>query len=168
MKKRLITILSICALSSIAFSFPVHAETDDSTRIEALEQKVAELEQRIATLEGLLSNSNNSENIVASSEGTLEPGAYIVGEDIPEGKYSFSVIRGEGELLLFLDYNTYKTGDRFDAFESYDMASQEYINQYQDTMTAYAESLSTEVGNVHLESGDCLNVDGVTLSYKMQ
>lgn len=168
MKKRLITILSICALSSIAFSFPVHAETDDSTRIEALEQKVSELEQRIATLEGLLSNSNNSENIVASSEGTLEPGVYIVGEDIPEGKYTFSITRGEGSLLVYADYSTYKSGDRFDAYEIYDVASQNYIDQYKDMMEAYAESLSTEVGNVRLENGECLNVDAVTVSYTVQ
>lgn len=168
MKKRLITILSICALSGTSFSIPVFAETDDSSRIEALEQKVAELEQRIAALEGFLNNTENPESFVASQEGTLEPGVYIVGEDIPEGKYTFSITRGEGSLLVYADYSTYKSGDRFDAYEIYDVASQNYIDQYKDMMEAYAESLSTEVGNVRLENGECLNVDSVTVSYIVQ
>lgn len=167
MKKKLVTIFTICALSCTAFSFPVYAEDSDASRIEALEQKVTELEQRIAALEGFFSNSDDTDSVVSGSEEVLNPGVYVVGEDIPAGKYSFHITDGVGMIEAYGSYDAYKAND-YNDYECYGAASETYKDSLDSDLESLNALYSSDIGNIPLQNGMCLNINGVTASYTVQ
>lgn len=167
MKKKLVTIFTICALSCTTFSFPVYAEDSGDSRIEALEQKVAELEQRIEALEKLFSNSEGSDNVISNSEKILNPGVYIAGEDIPAGKYSFHITDGAGTIETYGSYDSYKSNNYVDC-EYYEVASEAYKNNLSSDLESLRDLYSSDIGNIPLQDGMCLKISGVTVSYAVQ
>lgn len=67
-------------------------------------------------------NSNSQENDSLDDTGRLNPGVYIIGEDIPAGKYTFSITDGAGIISVYDSYDDYKNDD-YEHSEEYHVAS---------------------------------------------
>lgn len=181
MKKKIIALL----MSATLFVAPncVYAKSD-AERIAELEERVAKLERDFETLikiidieidrleEKIDGTSGSQESVaedVASDGQSLSPGVYVVGEDIPSGKYSFSVISGVGEMKLYNSYDEYRNDSGWDCFEDYSLASQKYIDELnQETGEMMSALYSSTAGNVKLEDGMCISIDSVVLEYSVK
>lgn len=105
-------------------------------------------------------------NVIDSSKipDSITPGIWIVGEDIPEGKYLLSSLKGVGTLKLYDNYDAYKkckseySSDLVLAYES--LAGLSGANEiYQDVFSGYGSDYYA-----NLKAGQCLEITGVTLS----
>ncbi len=141
-----------------------------------LEARVAALEARVAELEAILSGSSagtvedGSPSLAPATEPiTLGTGTWIVGEDIPAGKYNIVCEDGYGSVKLYNDYETRKAKD-YDYFESYLLMSESYLeitrSQLGDDFASSLMGMYTfEVNNVRLEDGNCIYNDSVTVDF---
>ena len=82
------------------------------------------------------------------------PGTYLVGTDIPNGKYSISVTSGSGYFNIFKSYDKYDSsnGNMFSALES-------YFLDVDDTWG------TAELGNVRLSEGMYVVNNGATVVF---
>lgn len=154
--------IAIGLILAITASVPVYAGEDELiARIEALEE-------RVSALETLLGGS--TEQIpTATDEITLSSGTYIIGEDMPAGKYNLSCADGTSEINFYNDYQSRKS-DEYSYFEHYNLASQAYIDYMTITLgEAYVQNLSslytTEVNNIRLEEPNCIYIDGSSVIF---
>lgn len=163
MKKALIAVLLSLAIAAPAAG----SEYDD--KIAELEARIAALEARLDALEGKPAELPVN---AAGEPFSLGVGTFIVGEDLPEGKYN--VICGEGTAVvtLFQDLATKEESD-YMYKERYDLASKSYLDSLAST---YAEigmdseiitSIWTEeVNNFRVYAGNCIVIEdnGVTFT----
>lgn len=166
MKKRLVALLA--AVMVCAAPYAVHAEAVD------LEARVAALEARVAALEALLGGSVEEspleEEMPAATEAiTLAAGTYIVGEDLPAGKYKITCADGTSEVKIYNDYETRKRSE-YGYFEDYDLCTQSYLDYLSSIMgEAYLQTLAAiytlEANNVRLEAPNCIFIDGSSLVF---
>lgn len=162
-KKIFISMLSASLFLSPACVYA--AEQTDAERIALLEQKIVELEQRIVALEG---KNQPAEHAKITDEGILNQGIYIVGEDIPAGKYCFTAKSGIGVIYTYKSYDLYQQ-DEYSFNEMYQIAPQEFLDGFSDNkdLGFIASSISTSVDNVRLTDGMCLKTDA-TITYAIQ
>lgn len=144
--KRLVAVL----LASTLLTTPVCAE-DLEARVEALEQRVAALEQ-------LLSVQAPEE----AEQTTLAVGTWIVGEDINAGKYNLTCDEGSTVCYVYKSLDDKLNDEVWD--EIYSASSQAFIDAVAETMPELTEQLasmySTEVFNIYLTDGQCIEVEG--------
>lgn len=163
MKKSFVITLLIVSIMAI----PVLAnETED--RIAALEAKVIELEARISALEGndaekIETQDENSEMTTTDSI-TLTTGTWIVGEDLPAGKYNLASPDGESHIKMYDNYDARKARE-YSYFEDYTLVNQEYldsvINMFGESYINTISGLYTvQANNVRLEDNNCIYIEG--------
>ena len=112
------------------------------------------------------SNEPNSESSDSFDEvGRLNPGVYIVGEDIAAGKYTLTVTDGVGSIEVYNTYDDYKN-DNYDAMDMYVVASENYKEAMTDEVIK--SMYSSEIGNLPLESGMCVKIDAVSVLYLVE
>ena len=76
-------------------------------------------------------------------ETTIPAGVYIVGEDIPEGKWTFIMKSNATEVCTYSSLKAYKGG----SFPDFDQILSSYTGV-------------TEIGNLYLKKGEVLLVEG--------
>lgn len=113
-------------------------------------------------------NSNESSDIQDDSSfddvGRLNPGVYIVGEDIVAGKYTFTVSDGAGIISVYDSYDDYKNDD-YRHSEEYYVASKKYKESLDSDLESINSLYSSEIGNLPLENGMCVKIDTVSVLY---
>lgn len=113
-------------------------------------------------------NSNESSDIQEDNSfddvGRLNPGVYIVGEDIAAGKYTFTVSDGVGVIDVYDSYDAYKNDD-YEHSEEYNVASKKYKESLGSDMESLNALYSSEIGNLPLEDGMCVKIDTVSVLY---
>ena len=154
--------IAIGLILAITASVPAFAGEDE------LIARIEELEERVSALETLLGGSAEQMQ-PATDEITLSSGTYIIGEDMPAGKYNLSCADGTSEIKFYNDYQSRKS-DEYSYFENYNMASQAYIDYITDTLgEEYVQNLSalyaTVVNNVRLEEPNCIYIDGSNVTF---
>lgn len=97
--------------------------------------------------------------------GRLNPGIYIVGEDIAAGKYTLTVTDGIGFIEVYNTYDDYKNGN-YDAMNMYMVASESYKKVAADE--AINSMYSSEIGSLPLENGMCVKIDTVSVLYLVE
>lgn len=152
MKKLLIAVAAMAAMA-----MPARAdEAELLARIEALEQRVAQLEATIAggeaSQEAITEDGNADETI------TLGTGTWIVGQDVPPGKYKITCISGLGMLHFYTSYEERKENE-YNSYEDHLMCGtnvfDEMANSPYDTDTIMS-MYTSEINNVLLEDGYCI------------
>jgi len=96
---------------------------------------------------------------------TLTPGTYIVGEDLPAGKYDMECVSGLGTVDLYKDYETRMTKD-YDTIETYLMTTEAYFDAVDIPgydMSTLKSLYTFSVKNVRLADGNCIYVDTITV-----
>ena len=150
MKKRLL----IGIAASIMMALPVHAdEAELLARIEALELRVAQLEALLGA--GDVS-SEVQQDISAGEAIELETGTWIVGEDIPAGKYDMTCTSGAGSVYFYNSYEEMKT-EKYSFTETYYMGSEAQRIRFKDSEEKYYSIFTRIVNNIRLEDGNCVN-----------
>ena len=147
-------LLPICVLACALTAFPAMAdEAELLARIEALEQRVAQLEAMIGV-------SAESEVLVqeapAQNNGAIElaAGTWVVGEDIPAGKYNLTCSSGSGSVCFYGSLEQ-KERERYDYDYEYFMGSQEEIKEKAEKYNI-TNMYTAEVNNIRLEEGNCI------------
>lgn len=165
MKKLVVSIIvATMMLSSVAMA----ADADYEARIAELERRVAALEEKlgIASQEG----SQAAETLPAATEPVLlGVGTWIVGEDIPAGKYNLTSPDGTAYVKIYKSYDD-RISDEYDYFESYDVTSQDYIDALLDASGGenaelYASLYNPSASNIRLEDGFCLFIEDATAEF---
>lgn len=140
-------------------------------KIDELENRIAELEANQATTEALTEAETAA--IASEDPGTSEPfvldaGTWIVGEDLPEGKYNIKCIGGTGTISFYDDYETKKERE-YDYFEYYMMASDEYFQSLaalgQDMVNSMKALYTQSANNIRLENGNCIYLDSLSVQF---
>lgn len=171
MRKSIMSLLLSVSIIMAGGGNVIAAENDQTMTIEEMQEKIVELEERIAALEDLLLNgdggisSETEDNSAdASRLSTLNPGVYIVGEDIISGKYDFTVKNGIGVIYVYDNYEVYKE-DQYGFNEMYQIASQDYLDgiAQNEDVGFIASMMSSKADNVRLEDGMCMYLDSVTV-----
>lgn len=96
----------------------------------------------------------------AADPTVIGAGIYIVGEDIPAGKYDVAAINGSGgKVSFYSNYENYKN----------DGAKDSYYFLYAEDSRYYKQGDSTVASNVRLEEGNCIEVEsGLELQFTMK
>mgnify|MGYP000044325303 FL=1 len=108
------------------------------------------------------SDSKSSDSL--DDVGRLNPGVYIIGEDIPAGKYTFSITDGAGIISVYDSYDDYKNDD-YEHSEEYHVASKKYKESLGSDLESINSLYSSEIGNLPLENGMCVKIDTVSVLY---
>ena len=151
-KKLMIAIL----LSCIMMVTPVMAK--GITKAELL-AKIEALEQRVAQLEAQLGVSALDElSVEASQYVTLTMGGWIAGEDFPAGKYDLAPTSGHGDVQVYGSFDEYQAG-RYRKQE-FSLISQELLD---DTSLSnhdyYVQFYSPKASNIQLAEGVYVYID---------
>lgn len=167
MKKALLFVLSV-----FLFATPCFAGDDDIlARIEALEQQVADLQAQIDALSGISSNTTTDESSPAPGESiTLEVGTWVVGDDIPAGKYNITCSNDAGAMIYVYKSLDDKLNDELfsDIYSvTSEAAKAAFADLYDDNPSAdvLLDSMNTVVYNVYLIDGQCLKIDGSAATF---
>lgn len=78
----------------------------------------------------------------------LGTGTYIVGEDIPEGKYDFNMISGGGSVYIYENFDEYNNGEIWDKYFHLGAEGTKYLEKF--------SGYSTSASNIRLTQGKCL------------
>lgn len=97
------------------------------------------------------------ENNKMQEDIIIETGIYIIGEDIPTGKYDIAAINGSGgSVYIYNNYDAYKSGNHPDS----------YYFLYAEDYKYYEQGDSSIANNIRLEEDECIKVDsGLELSF---
>lgn len=160
--KKAVTMGIILAIVS---AVPVFAGEED------LLARISALEERVAVLESMLDvSSEQTEALPPAADAlTLSAGTYIVGEDIPAGKYNLTCNSGSGSVKIYDNYETRRSGD-YNYFEDYTICSQEYMDYIgsalgEDYLQTVASLYTLEAKNVRLEAPNCVFIDGTNIIF---
>ena len=135
---------------------------DDSLSITRLSDGTKLKEAVLKDVES--ENSDSQENESLDDTGRLNPGVYIIGEDIPAGKYTFSITDGAGIISVYDSYDDYKNDD-YEHSEEYHVASKKYKESLGSDLESINSLYSSEIGNLPLENGMCVKIDTVSVLY---
>lgn len=101
-------------------------------------------------------------NVQTESASVIEPttlgaGIFIVGEDIPAGKYDITAINGSGGTICFYpNYDIYKNDGKSDG----------YYFLYAEDYKYYSKGDSTTASNILLSDGNCIDIEsGLELQF---
>lgn len=161
MKKLIVAVTAALLFCTV----PVYADDADLlARIEALEE-------RVTALEALLSSSSGSAETVQTGEPvTLEVGTWIVGEDIPAGKYNLTCATDAGAMCTVyksLEDKLNQTG----MTDLYSISTEAYKEMYaslfddDEGLSATLDSLQTEIFNAYISDGQCLEIEGGSITF---
>ena len=156
MKKRIIFVLAL-----LMFAVPVEAdEAELLARIEALELRVSQLEELLGAN---LCTVEPAETPASSSYGSIElaAGTWVVGEDLPAGKYNLTCSSGSGSVCFYKSLEQ-KERERFDYDYEYFMGSQEEIDEKAEKYNI-TNFYTAEVNNIRLEDGNCIYSEAPTI-----
>ena len=139
---------------------------------EDLEARISALEERVAVLEALiLGESSEQETEVSTGESvTLEVGTWVVGEDIPAGKYNLTCTNDAGSVCYVYASLDDKLKDEFYK-DFYSVSTEAYKKQYaelfsdDENINVILDSLQTVIYNVYLQDGQCLVIDGASMTF---
>lgn len=149
MKKMIIFVLAL-----LMFAAPVKAdEAELLARIEALELRVSQLEALLS--EGDVS-AEEQQDVSARDGIELETGTWIVGEDIPAGKYDMTCTSGAGSVYFYNSYEEMKA-EKYSFTETYYMGSEAQRIRFKDSEEKYYSIFTRIVNNIRLEDGNCVN-----------
>ena len=164
--KRIIvaTLSAVIMLSSAVFA----SDADYEARIAALERRVAILEEKLGiTSDGGL---QSEESLPAATDTvSLGIGTWIVGEDIPAGKYDLTSPDGTAFVKIYKSYED-RVNEEYSYFESYDVTSQAYIDALLEASGGenaelYASLYHPSASNIRLEDGYCLYIEEATADF---
>lgn len=148
MRKLLIALVSVALMA-----VPVRAdEAELLARIEALEQRVAQLEQLIGP------NKSASVSKDASGSTIFELGAYVCGEDFDPGKYDIIAISGHGTVKIYDSYEDYNNSHYH--HKDFDLIDQAFLDDETHMMhDYYVQFYSVRANNIKLDECECLVID---------
>ena len=160
----------IVLLATIIMTATVNAdETED--RIADLERRVAELERIVAELTG---GSDAAEVVLPTGEPIeLGTGTWIVGEDIPEGKYNLTCDSGYATVYFYPSLQS-RQDEEYSFTEMYLIASDAFLESARSTYAEYStedaiDSLlsmyATTINNVYVYDGNCIYVENGSCTF---
>ena len=160
MKKLLIAMAAMAAMV-----MPARAdEAELLARIEALEQRVAQLEALIVG--GKTIPESSTEQITEVKEITLATGTWIVGEDLPAGKYYVECTSGYGSVLFYSSLEA-RQSDEYNYFEGNVLVSKALSEKLGEQSEDGTSTHITEINNVRLEDGNCIYTDAPTVMFRL-
>lgn len=149
-------------IATLSMSLTVYGgDAELLSRIKALEERVARLE--------VLVSGPESKTTTAQSEAedaiTLNPGTWIVGEDIPAGRYNLTSSSDGGAMCyVYESLDDKLSGELWDDF--YSLSTEAYLEQYKDMFdSSILDSLVTEVFNVYMLDGQCIEIEGSAMVF---
>lgn len=162
MKKK---IMAALLLSSLMMAIPARAdEAELLARIEALEQRVAQLEQMMGIGEDIEEEITEALPTKDTAAVELTIGNWMVGEDIAAGKYNLTAA---SDVVTFcsvykdLDARLNHTG----FLDFYTVASEGFLDDYVESLgnteeaLAWRETQTTVIYNVYLQDGQCIEIE---------
>lgn len=135
---------------------------DDSLSITRLSDGTKLKEAILKDVESESSDSQKNDSL--DDVGRLNSGVYVVGEDIPAGKYAFTITDGVGIISVYDSYDDYKN-DNYEHSEEYPVASKKYKESLDSDLESIKSLYSSEIGNLPLENGMCVKIDTVSVLY---
>lgn len=155
MRRKLVAAL---LLSSVMMAGTARAdEAELLARIETLEQRVAQLEQMMGIGEAPATETEAAQE-TSTETISLGTGTWIVGEDLPEGKYNITCASGMGSLYFYNSLDERKE-DIYNAYEMHlmcgdDVREEMLASPYE--MDTVMSVYSTTLNNVSFDDGNCI------------
>lgn len=161
-------VITLCLIAAIVAAIPAYAGDEDLlARIEALEERVAALEALHA---GSIQGDQAQTAVATGDPITLEVGTWIVGEDIPAGRYNLTSATDAGaQCMVYKSLDEKMNDGIFDDY--YSVSTDAYKEMYaslfedQEGLSATLDSMPTEIFNVYLSDGQCLEIEGSALIF---
>lgn len=155
----------------LALSTPaIASESELLIRIEALEERISVLESLLGISDVQQEETESAEIVESAGTNiTLGTGTWIVGEDIPAGKYKIVCQDGTSTIKIYNSYED-RVNKSYSYVEDYMMSNEEYIERTfsmlgEDTVNTYKSLYVFEVNNVYLSDGMCLYIDSGSLDF---
>lgn len=152
MKKVIIFFLAVAIVGTI----PVYAgEEDLIARIEMLEERIARLEELLED-----GSQAKSETAAAEESVTLGVGTWLVGEDIHAGRYNLTSGTDAGSICTIYKSLDEKLDGGF-MTDFYSVTTETYLESAKDIFdSSILDGMQTEIFNVYLQDGQCLEIEG--------
>ena len=166
MKKLIVSVVTAMMMfSSVAMA----SDADYEARIADLERRVAALEEKLG-----ISSQEEAQTEAASLPAATEPvslgiGTWIVGEDIPAGKYNLTSPDGTSYIKIYKSYDD-RAAEEYSYFEDYSVTSQAYLDALLEASGGenkelYTSMYPTTASNIRLEDGYCLYIEEATADF---
>lgn len=122
---------------------------------QEMQEIIAELGKRVSALEELLNCASIEQSVSDYTSGeiiTLGSGMYVVGEDIPDGKYDILTTSGAGTIYVYKSFESY---DNDEIWGKYFQVAAEGTRQIEK----YSDMYSVSISNLRLTSGKCMVIE---------
>jgi hypothetical protein len=165
MKKLIVSVVTATMMfSSVAMA----SDADYEARIAELEHRVAVIEEKLGITSDV--ETQIEESIPAATNTvSLGIGTWIVGEDIPAGKYNLTSPDGTAYVKIYKSYDD-RISDEHSFIESYNVTSQAYIDALLEASGGenaelYSSLYHPSASNIRLEDGFCLYIEDATADF---